>query len=290
MQALSYLQVDVFSAAPFGGNGLPVFYDAPSLGADALQRITCELRQFEAVFLQPDADHRCARTRVFDLLEELPFAGHPLIGAAAALQHRYASGGDGSWTLELPSRSARVDVRFRGDHYFGTLDQGAPRFLGVVDDREAIARAFALAGSSLVPGLPLEVASTGLVYLVVPTEPGAIGSARIGSDITELLKANGAQFAVLFDPSTFEIRHWNNDGIVEDIATGSAAGVVAAYAVKHGLARAGEDFSFSQGRFQRRPSVLEVRVDQVGDALGSVKVGGAVAIVGEGRLFQAPRP
>jgi trans-2,3-dihydro-3-hydroxyanthranilate isomerase len=288
MTPLEYIHVDVFSSTPYGGNSLPVFYDGPELAAAAMLRITRELRHFEAIFLHADLGARTARARIFDLIEELPFAGHPLIGAAAALQHLSAPRGCGVWTFDLAGRIARVEVEARETGYFGVLDQGAPRFLGEVRDRAAIARAFTLAPDDLDPKLPLEAASTGLRYLVVPLRPDRIGAARIGADITGLLAAHGAQFAVLFDPSTFEIRHWNNDGVLEDVATGSAAGVVGAYALKHGLVVAGRRFTLSQGRFAGRPSRLEVQADTAGGEIASVKVGGPVAIVGRGRLDALP--
>ena len=60
------------------------------------------------------------------------------------------------------------------------------------------------------------------------------------------------------------MRHWNNDGIIEDVATGSAAGTIGAYRLRHGLARGGDTFILNQGQFTGRPS--ELRVLPEGDA------------------------
>lgn len=106
--------------------------------------------------------------------------------------------------------------------------------------------------------LPLEVVSTGLKYLIVPVNPGVLQRARLTIDITEELRKVGAQFAVLFDENAGEIRHWNNDGVVEDIATGSAAGIIGAYGLRHRLRAPGQAFILNQGRFAGRPSVLNV--------------------------------
>ena len=133
--------------------------------------------------------------------------------------------------------------------------------------------------------MPLEVVSTGLRYLIVPVRVGALETAKIDRDLTAWLGAIGAQFAVLFDPSTPEIRHWNNDGILEDVATGSAAGTIGAYALRYGLARAGEEFILYQGRFTGRPSELRVTAHE-----GTVSVGGDVAFVGAGMLNAPPLP
>lgn len=288
MPGLEYIHVDVFSPSGYGGNSLPVFHDAPDLSVEAMLRITRELRHFEAIFLSPGSRPRSMRARIFDLMEELAFAGHPLIGAAAALQHRASPGESGTWTFELGDRAARVEVTYADDHYFGVLDQGPPSFLGDHSNRSEVARAFGLVLSDLDAALPLEVVSTGLRYLVVPLAPMGIQQARIATDITPLLKTLGSQFAVLLDSSTFEIRHWNNDGMTEDVATGSAAGVVGAYAIKHGLAAARKRFTLRQGRFTGRPSSLYVEADASGGEIISVKVGGPVAIVGSGRLDVVP--
>lgn len=103
-----------------------------------------------------------------------------------------------------------------------------------------------------------------------------------------MLRGYGAQFAVLLDEASLEIRHWNNDGIVEDIATGSAAGTIGAYRLKHGLAKAGETFILNQGRFTGRPSQLRVRAEGDSRSIASVLVGGDVALVGSGRLDVRP--
>lgn len=288
MPSLDYLHVDVFSARPYGGNSLPVFYDAPELTTTQMLGITQELRQFETIFLQRTATATLVRARVFDLFEELPFAGHPIIGAAVALQHLAGPHAGGTWTFDLSGRQVTVEVECSGDGYSALLDQGAPEYLGVVGERAAVARAFSLAEADLDPALPLEVVSTGLRYLVVPLGPDRIGHARVAHDLTDLLRQLGAQFAVLFDPVRREIRHWNNDGVIEDTATGSAAGVVAAYCVEHGLAPPGDTFVLAQGRFTGRPSTLRVHVRHSAGVASSVTVGGLVAILGRGTLDHAP--
>src|SRR5688500_18564708 len=97
---LEYTHVDVFSQHPYCGNSLPVFPDARGLTAEQMLRITQELRHFEAIFLEPSTLANTVRARVFDLFEELSFAGHPVIGAAATLHH--ASGGTDAqiWQIE----------------------------------------------------------------------------------------------------------------------------------------------------------------------------------------------
>ena len=74
--SLEYFLVDVFSPIPYSGNSLPVFPDASGLSPGQMLHITQELRHFEAIFLESTDHMNTVRARVFDLFEELPFAGH----------------------------------------------------------------------------------------------------------------------------------------------------------------------------------------------------------------------
>jgi PhzF family phenazine biosynthesis protein len=279
---LTYRHVDVFSPTPFGGNGLPVFPDAGDLTAAQMLRVTQELRHFEAIFLQPTDRPDTFGARIFDLFGELPFAGHPIIGAAAVVHERSGARDPRGWRFQIGSRTVEITTQVTSSGYFGLLDQGVPQFLGTPEDGEPIARAFQLSPRDLADDLPMEVVSTGLRYLVVPVRPGVLSRARITFDIADLLKGVDAEFAVLLDESALEIRHWNNDGIIEDVATGSAAGAIGAYRLRHGLARAGDTFVLNQGQFTGRPSELRVCPEGSAERVESVKVGGDVSFVGHG--------
>lgn len=285
---LEFIHVDVFSSKPYSGNSLAVFPNAQGLSSEQMLRITQELRHFEAIFLEPTEQPQTVRARVYDMLGELPFAGHPIIGAAATLHGSAAATLPQTWQVILPSKTVSVATERTDFGFFALLDQGAPEFLGSVDDRTTIARAFGLELRDLRADLPMEVVSTGLRYLVVPVNASVLHRARIVTDISELLSGLGAQFAVLLDEAALEVRHWNNDGIMEDVATGSAAGVIGAYRLKHGLARAGETFMLNQGRFTGRPSVLRVQPEGSSSAVTTVKVGGDVSFVGRGTLDVLP--
>ena len=288
MSALHYSHVDVFAPRAYAGNSLPVFYEAQNLDSRQMLAITRELRHFEAIFLTERASAHHYRARVFDLFEELPFAGHPIIGAAAALHARAGGEEERTWTFDLTEKSVTVTTERTGSGYFSLLDQGPATFLGEVDLRNPIAAAFALSADDLDPQLPQAVVSTGLRYLILPVQPGVLARAAIRNDITTLLHDVGAQFAVLFDAAAIEVRHWNNDGIIEDIATGSAAGTIGAYRLRYCGGIGGEAFTLNQGRFAGRPSQLIVEPHGTPDCVHSVKVGGEVSIVGRGQLESLP--
>ena len=86
LRTLPFSLVDVFAREPLSGNGLSVFLLDDELPTLAMQRITQEMRQFETIFLRRIDGTSRFNTRIFTMEEELPFAGHPVIGAAALLR------------------------------------------------------------------------------------------------------------------------------------------------------------------------------------------------------------
>ncbi|MCP2324200.1 PhzF family phenazine biosynthesis protein [Hamadaea flava] len=284
---MRYHHVDVFTTQPYSGNSLAVFPDAGALRGRQMAHITRELRHFESIFLTQDGPVWSAR--VFDLLDELDFAGHPVIGAAGVLHALHSTADEQTWTLRLKARTVRVTTRrHEPGRYAGRLDQGSASFLGR-PEVAGILSSFSLHPDDLTPGLPPEVVSTGLRYLVLPIRGEALSRARIIADLTEPLAAVGAQFAYLLDVAAMEGRHWNNDGVVEDVATGSGAGCAAAFLRRHGRIGDGEPTTLSQGRFTGRPSTMTIAAHGQGEDIESVEVGGDVVLIGEGSLRELPQ-
>src|SRR5215471_12939496 len=105
---MKYFHVDVFSDKPYSGNGLTVFIDAKDFDKKFMQTVTQEMRQFESIFLHRIGD-TVFRAFIFTMEEELDFAGHPVIGAAAILHDLYSKEKNQSnWTIELNSKSVEI--------------------------------------------------------------------------------------------------------------------------------------------------------------------------------------
>ena len=83
VENISFALVDVFAETPLAGNGLAIFLLERELPASLMLRIAQEMRQYETIFLRPGSDARRFTARIFTTEEELAFAGHPVIGAAA---------------------------------------------------------------------------------------------------------------------------------------------------------------------------------------------------------------
>jgi len=282
---LTFRHVDVFTETPYAGNGLIVVSGGVDAPAQQLLAITQELRQFETIFVAPLDDGRTVRARIFTAEEELPFAGHPVIGAAAVMHERAGSeGGEREWTFVIAGREIRVRSRPLG-YFAAWMDQDVPSapVTLAAEARASVASALSLTESDLADW-PAQVISTGLPYLIVPVTAGGLERARIAvPDFEDVLASVGAKFVYVLDPERREGRTWDNAGVVEDVATGSAAGPAAAYLEGLGLAEAAAGLTLHQGRFVGRPSRIAVERD----AAGHLWVGGPVAPVAEG-LLQPP--
>jgi len=283
LRTLPFSLVDVFAREPLSGNGLSVFLLDAELPASMMQRITQELRQFETIFLR-----RLGQTkfdaRIFTMEEELSFAGHPVIGAAAVM-HAQFHAAEAVADLEFLIANRRIAVTSRrdGETYLAEMDQGTAAIEEpIAQDRiDALLEALNLQRADLAANLPLQVISTGLPYLIVPLRANLDRAGIVVPAFEALLATVGAKFVYVLDVARREGRTWDNDGRVEDIATGSAAGPAAAYLVTHGLALHDEVITLAQGRFVGRPSELHAIVR--GDPAG-VSVRGRVCLVGDGAL------
>jgi len=85
-------QWDVFSSKPLEGNSLAVLSDARGLSDEEMQAIAKEMNLSETTFIFPGDPRtereRGIRVRIFTVQEELPFAGHPMLGTAFALHNK----------------------------------------------------------------------------------------------------------------------------------------------------------------------------------------------------------
>ena len=283
---MEYYHVDVFSDKPFTGNGLTVVFPVKNMNADEMLKITQEFRQFETIFIMP-RNSSGYPVRIFTTEEELVFAGHPMIGAAAVL-HEKTGGKKDKFHVRLLPGDRNVDlVSIReGGCCSVEMNQGRAEFRGqfLPEDISGIIAGLNLSSDDIHPGYPLETVTTGLPYLLLPVKTSP-GKAEIISDrFEQLLLQAGAKFIYIFNPDYeggIECRTWDNSGRVEDVATGSAAGPLCAYLVKNGYFSSGELIEINQGSFAGRPSVISGRVDS---DTGEVFISGRVSFFAEGNI------
>jgi PhzF family phenazine biosynthesis protein len=110
----------------FQGNGLVVVLDAEGLSPEMMQAVTREVCQFETVFLTGvDLDRRSAVLRILTEGEEVDFAGHPVLGAAAVLQGMLPGESGDEWALGVAHRT--IEVRTSPGAYWGRCPDGSRR-------------------------------------------------------------------------------------------------------------------------------------------------------------------
>jgi trans-2,3-dihydro-3-hydroxyanthranilate isomerase len=285
LQTLTNWLVDLFASEPLSGNGLSVFLLDEELPAHTLQSITREMRQFETIFLRRIEQSARFSARIFTMEEELPFAGHPVIGAAALIHAELFSKQDvACLEFVMSGRSIKAMSRRQGESYIAEMDQGIATVEPPVPStkNEIFLKALNLSITDLAPDLPIQVVSTGLPYLIVPINSNFEHARIVVPDFESLLETVGAKFVYVLQVDGLEGRTWDNDGRVEDIATGSAAGPAAAYLVAHKRASTGDRLVLTQGRFLNRPSELYASVQ--GGCELSVTIKGQVCFVGKGTL------
>ncbi len=299
---MRYLHLDVFTDRALEGNQLAVFPEPGSIATEMMQAITREMNFSECTFVFPREQNGDVRMRIFTPGEELPMAGHPVIGSTFALA---AAGviarGRREFVFELGVGPIPVSLEWgeRGLS-FVWMTQLLPSFGGAIPDRASFAAAAGVAESDLVDGLPIEMVSCGVPFLFVPLKtPAAVDRAVVDrralarccreAGLPELpaffFTTSGAPqpgaaqtvYSRMLAPGL---------GVGEDPATGSASGPLGCYLFHHGVvagAAAGNIVS-RQGVAMRRPSTIHISIDTRGDAITRVRVGGQSVLVGHGEL------
>lgn len=282
---MQYYHVDVFSHLPLMGNGLTVVFPVSPISQDVMQSMTQEFKQFESIFITPaqNDDHFVAR--IFTVEEELQFAGHPVIGAAAVIHHHFFyEQAQKIIYLQLGERIISVHSQKHAQFYTAVMNQGKAQFINLVESsyRKPIAHSLNLQESELDETLPIEVVSTGLPYLLVPVK-SSLAQAKINhANYHQFLAQFNAKFVYVFNSTTLECRTWDNQGLVEDVATGSAAGPLAAYLVKNKRASYNQPIRLQQGKYANRPSTIHAQVDKQTE---NITIEGDVSFFAKGDIF-----
>ncbi len=301
---LKFYQADVFTDDPFGGNPVAVFPDAHGLADHQLQQIAREMNLSETVFVLPPTDQAAVvRLRIFTPTQEIPFAGHPVLGTFYVLaQLGLIAVTEGITRVMQECNIGLFPVELHAQEGVLThvvMTQPKPEFLGPVDEMEdvyKIASALGLPKHAITDmKWPVEVVSTGLPVLIVPVRTlTAVRSIQPNaSAIMDLCSRFGANGIMVFttvtvEPSaTVHARMFAPSiGILEDPATGSASGALGAYLVQNGVVDVAPttDIIVEQGYEIERPSQILVRVESDDDIIKTVKVGGQCVMVVEGTL------
>ena len=287
-----FYTLDVFTTNRFEGNPLAVITDGDGLSDATMQAIAREMNLSETVFVQkPTEDSALARLRIFTTREELKLAGHPVVGTwflLAELGVVPAQEGGVHVTQQTGAGLLPVEIRFKdGRPQRVIMTQTEAAFRPAKVNKKALAKALGLASSDFDPKLEPEYVSTGVFNLMVPLKSrGALAKIQMNMlELRKLLGKNGTMaycFARGENGKAFSrgMLPWE---IYEDPATGSAAGSLGAYLVKHGKLAPAHTLGVLQGEEMGRPSHIEVEVTQKGKKLVP-RVSGAAVRVFEGTI------
>jgi trans-2,3-dihydro-3-hydroxyanthranilate isomerase len=256
----------------------------------------------ECTFVLPaEAPGTDYRLRIFGRAgNEMPFAGHPVIGSTFALADDgllTAGRAQMTWGLGLGPTPVALEWD-AGRLQFAWMTQQKPVFGPTLPSDAALASAIGVTPDALVSGIPVQEVNCGSAFFYVPlASREAVDRVQMNARELEALFAKaGVTRRGLFvfttaqgpDGATVYSRMVGATGF-EDPATGSASGPLGCYLVRHGLvpaAKAGAIVS-AQGVKMGRPSRIHIRVALTGGDITSVQVGGTSVLVGDGRLRSA---
>ncbi len=277
-----YTVVDVFTTEALTGNSLAVFPDASQFDEDTMQKIAAELRLTETAFALPATRGDCAaRLRIFTPAKELPFAGHPTVGAAfVLLKEEIVARGTAGFLLEEQIGPVALRIE-RGEQPLIWL-QTPPIHEGRYLDGSLCARALGLEPHDLLEVSPQLLSAGNPTVIVAVKDRPAVDRARLDlAGLRSLKDTEDESFCVfVFTPTSegaYSRMFAPEYGVPEDPATGSSTGPLATFMMRHGLVSkaAGTRFVNEQGTKMGRRSLLHVEIHGKSGVAG-IHVGGHV--------------
>lgn len=291
--ALRFLQLDVFTDRPGGGNPLGVVIGANDWSGPDMQAFAAWTNLVETTFLLPPTVPSASyRVRIFTPSREIAFAGHPSLGTAhAALDTGFVDSEANALVQQCDAGLLAVAIdRSRPQRELSVM---APKSRVVRDGADAAAALRDILGDIRLGPLGTAMVEGGRKWWLAEfadeadlrawrPDHTAIGSLARATDTLGLCafaRSTTGDFDVAVRAFPCGV------GIPEDPASGAANGLIAAF-IAHAepqgpLARG---YRVSQGREIGRDAKLRIRIDP--DA--SIWVGGCTQTVFDGRLNWMP--
>ncbi|MDB2407596.1 PhzF family phenazine biosynthesis protein [Jannaschia sp.] len=269
---------DVFTDTPFTGNPLAIVETGDGLSTVQMQTIARQFNLSETIFLMPPRDPgHTAHARIFFPTAEVPFAGHPTVGAALFL-----AGRDGLSSVILEEEAGIVPV---------TIHEGQAQFTapllpvphsGTIDPI-LCARALGLAPEAIGPHRPGAFAGgPAFAYIPVSDRRSLSRAAPVQPHWDALMIPIGLRSVWLYDPA-LNARKFT--ATAEDPATGSACAILAAQLLANGALPDGLSLHvISQGEDMGRPSRIEMEARVETGILTRVRIAGRAVPISEGRI------
>ncbi len=288
---LTFYIVDVFAEYKYEGNQLAVVVSEDVLSDAMMQKIAKEMNFSETTFITSIENHD---VRIFTPKTELPFAGHPVLGTAYVIKKEFIKEKIKTISLNIKLGTIAVLFKYKGDVIDEIwMEHKEPTFHGFFAP-EVLAEVLGIKEEDIDTRFNIQEVSTGVPTLIVPLKSlDALKRAKIKKEPYEKLIQNlQAKTILIFCPETY---NKNNDlnmrffadyyGVPEDPATGSAAGCLAAYLVKHEyFGKNTIDIKVEQGYEIGRNSLLLLRAEKKQNKY-YIMVGGNAYIIAKGKLL-----
>jgi trans-2,3-dihydro-3-hydroxyanthranilate isomerase len=284
MAARRYTLLDVFTSTRLQGNPLAVVHDADDLPDPVMHAFARETRLSETSFVQTatvrEADYR---NRIWMMGGEVPFAGHPSLGVAAAIA-RERGEVSATFTQQTHAGLQPVDVELAEGAIHASMLQEPATFGPELDPADVLG-AVGLSEDDAHPELPCQAVSTGAFHVLAPVRDEAVLAGlwpdydRISGLLAPFV-GGLCLYVCALDPETATARaraFATRAETGEDPATGSAAGPLCAYlAQRTGVL----GWTVTQGVEMGRASRLVAQLED-----DRVRVGGDAVVVADGSVF-----
>ncbi|KAJ5860789.1 uncharacterized protein N7529_008099 [Penicillium soppii] len=313
MTQLNFVTLDVFTSTPYSGNPLAVVFlpedESKALTQSQKQTIAREFNLSESIFVHPVRENSKRTIDIFTTDCEIPFAGHPTIGAASWFLSHSTDPADGSGVTTLATKSGDIPISVQDSATKYVAAQiahntriHAARFsasellrlhptLAPFIPKEATFPLFSIVNG--MSQLFIELASLEALAAVTPATGGELISAADTEYLDEGWKA-GLVCVYFFVRDVYDdalkqkvFRSRMMLGNLEDPATGSSASGLAAYlALTEGVASQQHQYHFVQGVEMGRRSDIGVEVTLDGEKkIEQVVLRGTAVSVSEGKVL-----
>ena len=290
----TFFIVDVFAQDKYTGNQLAVVCNAKSLPKKDMQKIANEMHFSETVFILSDEQNNDGYdVRIFTPTTEVPFAGHPTLGAAYIIKQTLADKNTKEIILNL--KVGQISVNFKNNlNGEQTLwMKQVPAQFGKTYQKSLMQTLLGIDEADIDGKYPIEEVSTGLPFIITPLKDlKAVKKARINQNMLPKIIKETKAGILIFNPQTYDKKNQLNVrvfvdayGIPEDPATGSGNGCLAAYLSKYeyfGIKNI--DITVEQGFEINRPSILHLKTNNNSKNV-EVYVGGQVLLVAKGKFI-----
>ncbi|CDL79124.1 PhzF family phenazine biosynthesis protein [Xenorhabdus cabanillasii] len=276
-----YTIINSFGSELFTGNPVAVFFYCDDLDDYHMQKLAAEINLSETTFIRSPIKGGDFNIKIFTPVNELGFAGHPLLGTALALAKE-------TGLFQINIETQRGIYRFSIDlvkekPYTAYVQMEQPNpIISSYKYHQKLLEALGVEKSTL----PIDMYNVGPRHVFVGVENIDILE-KINPDLKKLSQFNdmAALCFCLTDTDSLRLRMFSPAyGVAEDAATGSAAGPLALHLCRYGLSEFGKRIEIIQGVEIERPSYMNAVAKKINEEF-LLEAGGYAYQIAVGQYF-----